>query len=65
MRRDPLSLPTTLKELWWSDLTIKPECKQKDSQYSLAAPWVCGFTVVLTSSSPSATISPSHPQEKE
>jgi hypothetical protein len=46
-------------EVLWSDLTIKPECKQKDPQCSLAAAWICGFTVVPTSSSSQATISPS------
>jgi hypothetical protein len=38
------------------DLTIKPKCKQKNPEYSLAATWISGLPVVLTLSSSSAKI---------
>jgi hypothetical protein len=59
--------PTALwEECWWSGLTMKLECKQKVPQNSLGATKICGFTVVLTSLSSPATISPlHHPPEKE
>ncbi len=58
MRREPPPLShLSVGEFWWSDMTVKPECKQKDPKYSCM---IRGFTVVLTSVLSSATISPLH-----
>jgi hypothetical protein len=51
MRREhsPLSSHCSVGGVLMVRSDYKPECKQDDPQYSLAAIRICGFIVVLTS----------------